>query len=262
MGDPKKLKKKYATPAHPWVKANIEEERKLTQEYGLKNKREILIANSFLKKYKDIAKKLIAVKTVQGEKEKDQVLNKLKNLGLLTTESSLDSILGLELRDVLNRRIQSVVLRSGLARSMKQSRQFITHRHITLGDKEITSPAYLLTLKEESELRFKEKSTLSSEDHPERGIMEKIAEIKEEKKAIEEGKSVEKLKTPEVQSNQEEIQEDIQEDIQEEDKGIDEKSTDLPKVSVDEESKEENEESKEEKKEVPAENKDEEVNEQ
>ena len=52
MGDPKKLKKNYWTQAHPWNKQAIETGKKLKQEYGLKNTKEILIASSFLKKYK------------------------------------------------------------------------------------------------------------------------------------------------------------------------------------------------------------------
>ena len=83
MGDPKKFRKKYQTPAHPWIKADIEENKLLTREYGLRTKKEILIAHSFLKKYKNIAKRLIAQDTDQGRKEQEQVLDKLQRLGLL-----------------------------------------------------------------------------------------------------------------------------------------------------------------------------------
>ena len=104
MGDPKKLKKKYSTPVHPWNKKNIDEGKELRKEYGLRNRKEILIAQSFLKKYKNIAKKLIASKTEQADKEKVQVLQKLTNLGLLQAGSELDNILGLETKNILDRR--------------------------------------------------------------------------------------------------------------------------------------------------------------
>ncbi len=177
MGDPKKLKKKYETPAHPWNKNNIEVEAKIRKEYGLVKKKEIHIASSFLKKYKDIAKKLLAKKTLQGEKEKEQVLAKLQRYGLLPAGANIDQVLGLEMKDLLERRIQSIVCRKGLARSMKQARQFIIHRHIRVGQKEVSRPSYLVPLSEESFITFKENSTLASAEHPERVVLEKKPKV-------------------------------------------------------------------------------------
>ncbi|MBI4151658.1 30S ribosomal protein S4 [Candidatus Woesearchaeota archaeon] len=168
MGDPKKFRKKYETPMHPWNKTVIETERVLVREYGLKNKQEILIANSFFRRYKNIAKKLIAETTSQAEKEKKQILAKLAEYNLLPPDASLDLILGLELKDVLERRLQSQIFRKGLARTMKQARQFITHRHVLVGKKEITSPSYLVTRADEHQITFKQTSPVASEDHPER----------------------------------------------------------------------------------------------
>ena len=42
MGNPKRHRKKYSTPAHPWQRARIEEERELSKEYGFKNKKEMI----------------------------------------------------------------------------------------------------------------------------------------------------------------------------------------------------------------------------
>ena len=118
MGDPKKAKKRYFTPAHPWNKVAIEEEGKLKKDYGLKNKKEIYIASSFLKKYKDITKRLIADRTAQGEKEKLQMLEKLQRIGLLPTGAKLDHVLSLQLKDILDRRLQSVVCKKGFAKTI------------------------------------------------------------------------------------------------------------------------------------------------
>jgi len=167
MGDPKKLKKKYNTPAHPWNRITIDEERVLVQEYGLQKKKEIQIANSFLKKYKDITKRLIADTTAQGAKERQQMLDKLQRLGLLRGEAKLDQVLSITLKDILERRIQSIVCRKGLSKGMWQARQFITHRHIAIGDKEITSPSYLVSLSEEGIIAFKATSPFAHGDHPE-----------------------------------------------------------------------------------------------
>lgn len=183
MGDPKKLRKKYSTPRHPWMKANIEVEKKVTKEYGLVKKKEIQIASSFLTKYKDIAKKLIATRVKpQAQKEKSQVLAKLQRLGLLPAGAELDQILGLELKDVLERRLQSIVFRKGLARSMKQSRQHIVHRHVRVSGQEISSPSYLVSLEEEGTISFKENSSLADLEHPERVPLQKAKEAAKEKK--------------------------------------------------------------------------------
>jgi len=173
MGDIKKLKKKYFTPRHPWNKKNIEEEAILVKEFGLQKKQEIQIAASFLKKYKDIAKRLIADQTAQGAKEKTQMIQKLQRLSLLKGEPKLDDVLSLSVRDILNRRAQSIIAKKGFARSMKQARQFITHNHVLIGAKAITSPSTLLTLEAESNVTFKPSSSLAAEDHPERVPVER-----------------------------------------------------------------------------------------
>ncbi|MDP3734078.1 MAG: 30S ribosomal protein S4 [Nanoarchaeota archaeon] len=199
MGDPKKLKKKYFPPPHPWNRGFIEEGKVFKKEYGLKNRKEILIASSFLKKYKDIAKKLIATPTSQAEKEKQQVLAKLKKMGLLPASvSGLDSILGLEIKDIMERRAQSLVYRKGLARTMNQARQFIVHHHIRIGKKGITAPAAFLTLEEESLLTFKDNSSLADGEHPER----KPVESKDAKKGQKGSKKEDKKEdTPAVPEN-------------------------------------------------------------
>lgn len=180
MGDPKKLKKKYTPLAHPWIRTTIEEGKTLKKEYGLTKYKEILIASSFLKKYKDIAKNLIADKTAQGEKEKKQMMDKLQRYGLLQAGAGLDDVLSIQLKDILERRLQSLVHRKGFARTMKQARQFITHRHVSIGAKEITSPGYMLTIEEENALNFKSTSSLSPADHPERvPLVKAVPEVKE-----------------------------------------------------------------------------------
>lgn len=194
MGDPKKFRKKYDTPAHPWSKAAIEAEAILRKDFGLKKKKEIYISSSFLKKYKDISKRLIADKTAQGAKEGQQMIEKLQRLGLLPAGATLDQVLSLELKDILERRIQSLVCRKGLAKSMNQARQFITHRHVAIGNKEITSPSYVTSLQEEALLSFHGRSALNSSEHPERStpLSAKKSKGKEAEKEVPEMK----VKTP------------------------------------------------------------------
>ena len=222
MGDPKKLRKKYSTPVHPWKKTAIDAGRIIRKEYGLRNRKEILIATSFLKKYKDIAKRLIADNTAQGEREKKQMLDKLQGLGLLSSGIELEHVLSLELKDILERRVQSLLFRKGLARSMNQARQFIVHRHVVTGNKCITFPSYLMTVVEENQLGFKTKSNLSDVDHPERSNPAK--EIQEEAEAVkpikeeksEEAPVEEVSETPKEEKEVSEVKEDTPKEVKEE----------------------------------------------
>ena len=59
MGDPKKSKKKYSTPLHPWKKERIDKEREMVKQYGLKNKTEIYKSESKARKFASLAKNLI-----------------------------------------------------------------------------------------------------------------------------------------------------------------------------------------------------------
>jgi len=174
MGDPKKIKKKYSTPIHPWQAERIEEERVLLRDYGFKNKKEIWKMNSILRNFLRQAKRLTATKTEQSEKEKTQLLDRLKRLGLLTETASIDDVLDISMNDLLERRLQTLVFRRGLSRSMKQARQFIVHRHVMIENNKITVPSYLVSKAEENKISFSGKSSLASADHPERKKEEKM----------------------------------------------------------------------------------------
>jgi small subunit ribosomal protein S4 len=181
MGDPRKTRKKYKGPNHPWNKARIEEERVLKKEYGLKNKKEIWKMNSLMKDFSDQAKFLMASTGPQVDKEKQQLLAKLVKLGLIDATQNLNDILSLGIRNVLERRLQTQLYKKSLARSMKQARQFITHEHVTVGGKVITSPSYMLTVQEEAALGFRDNSHLADPEHVERQIISKAEAAKEKK---------------------------------------------------------------------------------
>lgn len=178
MGSIKKQRKKYSTPLHPWQAARIEEEKKIFNEYGLKNKKEIWRIDSLLRKFRSQAKKLIASTTEQSRKEEKLLIEKLFRLGLLSKDSRLDDILGLNIKALLERRLQTLVYRKDLARTMNQSRQFIIHGHVLVDNKKISVPSYLVKREEENKLSFISNSSLFNPEHPERIREEKLAKEK------------------------------------------------------------------------------------
>jgi small subunit ribosomal protein S4 len=184
MGHAKKPKKKYETPMHPWNKARIEDERGLARTYGTVNKTEIYKMTTLLKRAKDQVKKLTPLTGAQAEKETTQLKQKLVSIGLLKTEQELDDALGIQLKDIMERRLQTLVYRKGLSRSVKQARQFITHGHIMVNGNKTTSPSYIVKVADEPTIQFLPTSDLTKEDHPERGNQQelKIKNNQEEKK--------------------------------------------------------------------------------
>jgi len=170
MGDPRQLKKKFSRPGHPWQLKRMEEERGILKEFGLKNKKELWKANSKVKTFASEAKRLIALRTPQAELEKKQLLARLARIGLLGTDSNLNDVLSLTTQDLLGRRLQTLVLKKGLARTATQARQFIAHGHILVGNKNITAPGTIITVAGESSISFNAKSNLANNEHPERTL--------------------------------------------------------------------------------------------
>jgi small subunit ribosomal protein S4 len=186
MGDPKKFRKKYSTPSHPWQKARIDQEKELMQTYGLRNKKEVWKMFTILKNYYTEAKRLVALNTKQSEKEKEQLIGKLQSLGLLKPGADIHNVLEITINDLMERRLQTILMRKSLARSANQSRQMITHGHVLIKGKKIDSPSYLVTENELTLIQFNQKSAFSDDEHPERVLLEKKENDEEQ-----EGKSKE-----------------------------------------------------------------------
>ena len=154
MGDPRKLRKKYSTPAHPYEKDRIEEENKLLKDYGLKNKKEVWKIESQLRKYRTMARKLQAEKMSGGKGGVGELIAKLSSIKIVGDGASLDDVLGLTITDFLNRRLQTIVFKKGLARTPKQARQFIVHGLVAVGGRKVTVPGYLVKGKEEDTIGY------------------------------------------------------------------------------------------------------------
>lgn len=167
MGDIKKIRKKYSKPSHPWRIARIEEENNICKEYGIPQKTELWKTISKLETFKNQAKTLSTLRTLQAEKEMNNLLAKMKGYKLIEAESS-DAILGVTLKNLLDRRLQTLLVRKGLAKTMKQARQMITHRHVLVNNKILSSPSYLVRVSEESAIEISPKSPFYSADHAER----------------------------------------------------------------------------------------------
>jgi len=152
MGDPKKQRKKYRRPSHPWEKDRIEAENKLLRKYGLRRKEEVWKTETLLRSFRRNARRLLTASGPQAELETKQLLERLKRLGLISGGATLDDVLGLTVENILERRLQTIVSKKGLAKTPLQARQLVLHCHVTISGKCVTVPSYLVSVKEEGEI--------------------------------------------------------------------------------------------------------------
>jgi small subunit ribosomal protein S4 len=162
--------KGYETPNHPFQGERIAEEHGLVDTYGLKNKEELWRVQSQLRSFRREARDLLgSVQMDEGaEDEDEEFLARLKRIGVLDEGDELDDVLSLEINDLLERRLQTVAYRKGLANTTQQARQFIVHGHVTVNGARVTRPSYTVDVSEEDAIEFDETSELADELHPER----------------------------------------------------------------------------------------------
>ncbi|MDP7282327.1 MAG: 30S ribosomal protein S4 [Candidatus Undinarchaeales archaeon] len=154
MGDPRKTRKQYTTPAHMWQGTRIEDEYKLKKEYGLKNNTEIWRANTVVSNARQQARNLIGKKDERGEAQKKLLLGRLTRLGIISKESSVADILAITVQDVLNRRLQTLLKEKGIAKSTKEARQMIIHGQVKFQGRKHTAPSTIVPVEKESTIAY------------------------------------------------------------------------------------------------------------
>ena len=165
MGDPKKQRKKFDTPRFRWRKDVLQEELKLLGQFGLRNKHELWRHKTALSKNRSIARSLISKSAEERTKMENELLSQLKKKGLLQETAVLDNVLDLTIEDILERRLQTVVFRKGLARTIFQSRQLITHGHVTIDGRRVTIPGYIVLREDEAKIVYSPESAIATPEH-------------------------------------------------------------------------------------------------
>jgi len=180
MGYPGKNHKSYQTPKRPFEKTRIESETRLVIEYGLRNKREVWKAQADLRKYRKGARNLLVLASSATDKhifdaKKDELISHLQRAGLLGPDADIEAVLSLKVQAQLDRRLQTLVHRKGLARSPKQARQMVTHGHIAIAGRRTTIPSYHVGRIEEGQITYYGTSSFVSEANAERTRIAKPA---------------------------------------------------------------------------------------
>jgi small subunit ribosomal protein S4 len=152
MGDPHKPKKMFRRPRRIWTTEQLNAELYVIGSYGLRNKRELWRAQSEVARFRNQARALLALPTEVRQEKETQLLTFLNRLGLVNQSATLDDVLNLKIEDLLERRLQTIVMKNGQTKSPQQARQMVAHGHVSLGNRIVNIPGYLVRREEEQQI--------------------------------------------------------------------------------------------------------------
>ncbi|MGQ0605704.1 MAG: 30S ribosomal protein S4 [Candidatus Nitrosotenuis sp.] len=179
MGDPKYPSRVWRKPKRPLNYDFMMEDLNTLGTYGLKNKRELWKARTELSRVRHQARSLLALRQEVREQKEPVLMKSLARIGLVKEEATLDDVLNLEVNNLLDRRLQTIVQRKFTFKTPYQARQAIVHGHITIGDRVITVPSYIVNVKEEGSIELSPRFKVQSSAPPAE------PEVKEETPAAE-----------------------------------------------------------------------------
>ena len=149
MGDPKKSRKIFRRPRQIWTTEQLSSELFLIGSYGLRSKSELWKAQTKVADIRNQARELLALTVEARQVQETKLLNYLHKLGLVKESATLDDVLNLKLEDILERRLQTIIMKKGVSKSPQQSRQLVVHGHVSIGERVINIPGYMVRKDEE-----------------------------------------------------------------------------------------------------------------
>ena len=152
MGDPRKSKKTFHRPRRIWTADLLNAELYIIGSYGLRNKRELWKAQSEVARFRNQSRALLALPSELRAEKETQLLGFLNRLGLVNGSATLDDVLNLKIEDLLERRLQTIVMKKGGTKSPHQARQIVVHGHVSLGNRIVNLPGYLVKREEEPQI--------------------------------------------------------------------------------------------------------------
>ena len=153
MGAPRRNRSKFEKPRDRWNIARIKNDRELLEQYGLKNMKELWKVQSEISRIRGNARKLLSGASQQGG-EMEKIVGRLSRLGVTTSNATLDDLLDLKENALLERRLQTLVFRKGLARSIEQARQLTVHGFISISGKKVNRPGYMVDSQTEKSIGY------------------------------------------------------------------------------------------------------------
>lgn len=125
--------KTFKKPRRPYEKERLDAELKLVGEYGLRCKRELWRVQYALSRIRNNARMLLTLDEKDPRRlfEGEALLRRMNRYGLLDEgQNKLDYVLALTVENFLERRLQTLVFKTGMAKSIHHARVLIRQRHI------------------------------------------------------------------------------------------------------------------------------------
>ena len=113
MGDPKRIRKKFVRSKLMWNAARIARDHELKEKYGLKNLRELWKATTEVSRIRMNAREVLSNRSTQGVG--NAMIARLARYNIVAKDAKIDDLLGITPDVILNRRLQSIVFKNGLA---------------------------------------------------------------------------------------------------------------------------------------------------
>merc|ERR1739847_47682 len=144
-------------PRRSYDKERLDAELKLIGTYGLKNKREIWRVGLVLSKVRAVARQLLTLEERDPQRvfQGQALMRRMIRYGILDEDKQrLDYVLAIKIEDFMERRLQTLVFKRGLAKSIHHARVLIRQKHIRVGRQIVDIPSFMVRVESQPHIEF------------------------------------------------------------------------------------------------------------
>merc|ERR1719352_1867836 len=145
------------SPRRAYDKERLDKELQMIGTYGLKTNREIWRVGLILSKVRAVARRLLTLEERDPERifQGQALMRRMIRYGILDEDKQrLDYVLELKVENVMERRLQTLVFKRGLAKSIHHARVLIRQRHIRVGRQIVNVPSFMVRVESQPHIEF------------------------------------------------------------------------------------------------------------